>query len=94
MQPRACRQRWALARSRVGMGLLLTGPGPIAYLIDGMLRPPAGASLADDQDAGVAFAKVEQKQEIARIFLNGLSGAGALAPDDSDYVARLVARRV
>ncbi|MFT0173070.1 hypothetical protein [Paraburkholderia mimosarum] len=84
----------------LGFGSLSRGDGlaayrtwPIGYLIDGMLRPPAGASLPDDQNAGAAFARVEQKQEIARIFLNSLSGTGALAPDDSDYVARLVARR-
>jgi hypothetical protein len=84
----------------MGFGSLPRGDGlaayrtwPIGYLIDGMLRPSGGASPPDDQDAGGALARVEQKQEIARIFLNSLTGAGTLAPDDSDYVARVVTRR-
>jgi hypothetical protein len=75
-----------------GDGLAAYRTWPIGYLIDGMLRPPAGATLPNDQDAGAALARVEQKQEIARIFLNSLAGGAALAPNDSDYVARLVAR--
>ncbi|MCP3713613.1 hypothetical protein M3I54_43465 [Paraburkholderia sp. CNPSo 3274] len=83
-----------------GVGTLARGDGaaayrtwPMGYLIDGMLRPPAGAISPDNQEADDASVRVEQKQEIARIFLNGLPGAGGLAPDDSDYVARIVARR-
>ncbi|SDD27524.1 hypothetical protein [Paraburkholderia lycopersici] len=76
-----------------GDGLAAYRTWPIGYLIDGMLRPSAAASPADDQDAGAAFARVDQKQEVARIFLNSLTGARTLAPEDIDYVARVVAQR-
>lgn len=63
---------------------------PMGYLIDGMLRPAVGAPApaAADQVAVAA-----QKQEIARIFLNNLPAGGALSPEDSDYVANIVAQR-
>jgi hypothetical protein len=76
-----------------GDGLAAYRTWPIGYLIDGMLRPPAGANSTASQDAGEALTRVEQKQEIARIFLNNLPGGGMLAPDDSDYVTRIVSQR-
>ncbi|CAM2172268.1 hypothetical protein PSAC2689_10746 [Paraburkholderia sacchari] len=63
---------------------------PMGYLIDGPLRPVAGASAPNTQVAAVTAA--EQKQEIARIFLNSLPAGGALSPEDSGYVARIVAQ--
>lgn len=61
---------------------------PMGYLVDGMLRPVAGSSAPD-----ASLATIEQKQEIARIFLNSLPAGGALSNEDSDYVARIVAQR-
>ncbi|WP_433706244.1 hypothetical protein [Paraburkholderia sacchari] len=60
---------------------------PMGSLIDGLLRPVAGASAPNPQAAAA-----EQKQEIARIFLNSLPTGGALSPEDSGYVARIVAQ--
>jgi hypothetical protein len=76
-----------------GDGLAAYRMWPMGYLIDGMLRAPVGATSPGNQDAGRALATIEQKQEIARIFLNSLPGGGALAPDDSEYVTRVVSQR-
>jgi hypothetical protein len=65
----------------------------MGYLIDGMLRPVADAPTPAAQNADAALTTVEQKQEIARIFLNSLPANGALSSEDSDYVARIVAQR-
>ncbi len=66
---------------------------PMGYLIDGMLRPVADAPAPAAQNADTALTTVEQKQEIARIFLNSLPANGALSAEDSDYVTRIVAQR-
>ncbi|WP_310630994.1 hypothetical protein [Paraburkholderia sp.] len=70
---------------------------PMGYMIDGLLRPVAGAPSSSTQNpaqsADAALTTVEQKQEIARIFLNSLPAKGALSPEDSDYVAAIVAQR-
>jgi hypothetical protein len=73
------------------------GTWPIGYLIDGMLRPAAGApapgTASDSSGTGQSFAAAAQKEEIARIFLNSLPAGGSLSPEDSGYVARIVARQ-
>ena len=72
---------------------------PIGYLIDGMLRPavnapaPAAQGAPGNPGAPEALSIAAQKQEIARIFLNTLPSGAALSPEDSDYVASVVARR-
>ncbi|PVX81394.1 hypothetical protein [Paraburkholderia unamae] len=66
---------------------------PMGYLIDGMLRPAAGATESNTQSQDQFFATAAQKQEIARIFLNSLPAGGPLSPEDSDYVARIVVQR-
>jgi len=68
---------------------------PVGYLIDGMLRPAAGvyAAASGVQGPDQAFATAAQKQEITRIFLNSLPARGALSPEDTDYVARIVAQK-
>ena len=85
-----------------GSALAAYSTWPMGYLIDGMLRPAAGAAApaaagasgaSDTSGANQVFATAQQKQEIARIFLNSLPAGGALSPDDSDYVARIVAQK-
>ncbi|WP_233887794.1 hypothetical protein [Paraburkholderia flagellata] len=85
-----------------GNALAAYSTWPMGYLIDGMLRPAAGAAApaaagasgaSDTSGADQVFATAQQKQEIARIFLNSLPAGGALSPDDSDYVARIVAQK-
>lgn len=86
-----------------GNALAAYSTWPMGYLIDGMLRPPAGAAApaatagasgaSDTSGADQVFATAQQKQEIARIFLNSLPAGGALSPDDSDYVAHIVAQK-
>ncbi|MEX3921185.1 hypothetical protein AB4Y43_34080 [Paraburkholderia sp. BR10872] len=78
---------------------------PMGYLIDGMLRPVAGAdasgalatsgapSSPNALHAEQVFETAQQKQEIARIFLNSLPAGGALSAEDTAYVARIVAER-
>ncbi|MCP3726275.1 hypothetical protein M3I53_24620 [Paraburkholderia sp. CNPSo 3272] len=70
---------------------------PMGYLIDGMLRPVPGAAapgaVTAAPDADHALASAARKQEIARIFLNSLPAGGPLPPEDSDYVARVVAQQ-
>jgi hypothetical protein len=66
---------------------------PMGYLIDGMLRPAANAPGAATQSPGGTSAAIEQKQEIARIFLNSLPNSDTLSSDDSNYVARIVAQQ-
>ncbi|WP_322033778.1 hypothetical protein [Paraburkholderia sp. J76] len=76
---------------------------PMGYLIDGMLRPPAGAAANAGASAGSAasdasgadqvFASAQQRQEIVRIFLNSQPASGTLSPEDTDYVASIVAQR-
>ncbi|MCP3716427.1 hypothetical protein [Paraburkholderia sp. CNPSo 3281] len=84
------------------------GTWPIGYLIDGMLRPVAGAAASDAWGASGAsgassspntihaeqvFETAQQKQEIARIFLNSLPAGGALSAEDTEYVAHIVAEK-
>lgn len=81
---------------------------PLGYMIDGLLRPVAGANgaavnAAAGADASsspvanhadeTAIATIAQKQEIARIFLNSLPARGALSPEDTAYVSQIVARQ-
>jgi len=69
---------------------------PMGYLIDGMLRPAVNAPLPAGQGAtaaGDAAGVAAQKHEIARIFLNSGPVNGTLSPEDTDYVARIVAQR-
>ncbi|CAD6545891.1 hypothetical protein LMG27952_04388 [Paraburkholderia hiiakae] len=89
-------ERMASGTGALNRGNALTAYStwPMGYLIDGMLRPAAGTSSASDTSgADPVFATAQQKQEIARIFLNSLPAGGALSPDDSDYVARIVAQK-
>ncbi|WP_321913315.1 hypothetical protein [Paraburkholderia sp. J11-2] len=86
-----------------GNALAAYSTWPMGYLIDGMLRPAAGAAApaatagasgaSDTSGADQVFATAQQKQEIARIFLNSQPASGALSPEDSDYVARIVAQK-
>lgn len=76
-----------------GNALAAYGTWPLGYLIDGMLRPVAGSAAPEAPGPDGALASIAQKQEIARIFLNGLPARDALSSDDSDYVARIVAQR-
>lgn len=83
-----------------GNALAAYSTWPMGYLIDGMLRPAAGAAApaaaagaSDTSGADQVFTTAQQKQEIARIFLNSLPAGGSLSPDDSDYVARIVAQK-
>jgi len=80
-----------------GNALAAYGTWPMGYLIDGMLRPVPGAAAPDTTtaapDADRVFANAAQKQEITRIFLNSLPAGGPLAPEDSDYLARIVAQQ-
>jgi hypothetical protein len=66
---------------------------PMGYLIDGMLRPVAGASAPAETRPEQALASVTQKQEIARIFLNALPSGAALSPEDTHYVSQVVAQQ-
>lgn len=66
---------------------------PMGYLIDGMLRPVAGASAPAETRPEQALASVTQKQEIARIFLNSLPSGAALSPEDTHYVSQVVAQQ-
>ncbi|QGZ58685.1 hypothetical protein [Paraburkholderia acidiphila] len=80
-----------------GNALAAYSTWPLGYLIDGMLRPAAGtaapAAPADTSGADQVLATAQQKQEIARIFLNSLPAGGALSPEDTDYVTRIVAQK-
>jgi hypothetical protein len=73
------------------------GTWPMGYLIAGMLRPAAGApapgTASDTSGTGQVLATAQHKEEIALIFLNSLPAGGALSPDDSAYVARIVAQQ-
>ncbi|TDG03239.1 hypothetical protein E1N52_35735 [Paraburkholderia guartelaensis] len=81
------------------------GTWPMGYLIDGMLRPVADAAASGAWGASGASSSVntlhaeqvletaQQKQEIARIFLNSLPAGGALSAEDTEYVARIVAEK-
>jgi hypothetical protein len=69
---------------------------PMGYLIDGLLRPAVNApapAVQGTPGTPEALTIAAQKQEIARIFLNALPSGAALSPEDSDYVASVVARR-
>ncbi|HEV3427520.1 MAG TPA: hypothetical protein VG320_06525 [Paraburkholderia sp.] len=66
---------------------------PMGYLIDGMLRPVAGAAAPAETRPEQALASVTQKQEIARIFLNSLPSGAALSPEDTYYVSQVVAQQ-
>ncbi|MCP3726359.1 hypothetical protein M3I53_25060 [Paraburkholderia sp. CNPSo 3272] len=78
---------------------------PMGYLIDGMLRPVTGATASaagstsgassspNTLPAEQVFETAQQKQEIARIFLNSLPAGGALSAEDTEYVARIVAEK-
>ncbi|MBN3852132.1 hypothetical protein G3N59_01940 [Paraburkholderia sp. Ac-20340] len=88
------------AHSAAGLGAVDRGNAqtawqtwPVGYLIDGMLRPVEGASAQVETRPEQALASVTEKQEIARIFLNALPSGGALSPEDSRYVAQVVAQR-
>jgi hypothetical protein len=82
-----------------GLSTLDRGNALAAYqLADGLsdrrhAAPRRGCAGTRRAKCGHGLTTVEQKQEIARIFLNSLPANGALSAEDSDYVTRIVAQR-
>lgn len=70
------------------------GAGPMGYWVDSMFRkePGAAADAAAGSGPGAARSDAASSAEVGRILANSLR-SGNLAPEDSRYVAQLVAQR-
>ena len=83
-----------------GAGSSSEGSGPMSYFVDSLFRrdmsaPAAGATPATTPDVGTnaqSQSSGNSSAEVALVFANSLR-TGTLPPEDSKYVAQLVAQR-
>ncbi len=66
---------------------------PVGYFVDSLFRQPSSTGTARDPSASAVDSQAEMHAEVTRIFLNSVAAHAPLAPQDSAYLARLIARQ-